>query len=219
MTSFLECGPFKAQTDDGRVLFDNVSISISDSQSVAVEGASGSGKSTLLRHLTAITYSPKASRRLEGKSYEGSSLPMWRAKVTLVAQDAPMIPGSLEANLVLPFRQRAGRNKIYSKDAARNLLGKVGLGSVPLDRDIKLLSGGERHRVGLVRGLLWDPPVLVADESLAGLDPDTAKVCFDLLLDYAQKPGRLLVCVLHSPTLTERVTTRLRLVDGRLEEG
>ncbi len=48
----------------------------------------------------------------------------------------------------------------------------VGLARLPFDRQIRTLSGGERHRMALVRGLLWDPKVLVADEPLSGLDPE-----------------------------------------------
>jgi len=97
-------------------------------------------------------------------------------------------------------------------------LGGIGLGELPFDRDVAQLSGGERHRLALVRGLLWDPPVLVADEVLSGLDPETAEVCLQLLLGYARKPGRLLICVLHDPSLCRHADRRLFLQGGCLEE-
>lgn len=218
MSVFLECGPISARTEDGRVLVQDISLSFQESQSVAINGSSGSGKSTLLRHLTALVWSPEVSRCLNGKCYGGAALQAWRANVTLLAQDAPMIPGTVLDNLRFPFQQRAGRDTVFSTDRASQLLSDVQLGTIPLDRDIRMLSGGERHRLGLARGLLWDPPVLVADEPLSGLDPETAAACFELLLRFAERPKHLLVCVLHDPTLTRRAKQRLRLNDGRLQE-
>lgn len=128
-----------------------------------------------------------------------------------------MIPGSIDENLRFPFTQRAGCKHDFDEDRAKELMAAVGLARLPLDRQIRTLSGGERHRMALVRGLLWDPAVLVADEPLSGLDPDTVATCFELLLDFAHRPGRLLICTFHDPALNKRADTRFRLEDGRLE--
>ncbi|NQU76918.1 MAG: ATP-binding cassette domain-containing protein [Planctomycetes bacterium] len=219
MTPFLECGPLNARTGEGRVLFENVSVSLSESECVCLDGPSGSGKSTLLRLLTALAWSPDVSRQLDGRTYRGAELPAWRANVSLIAQDAPMIRGSVLDNLSFPFLQRAGDDRQFAEMDAKRLLEKVGLGEVPFDRDVLRLSGGERHRLALVRSLLWDPPVLVADEVLSGLDPDAAEACLDLLVDFSRKQGRLLICVLHDPALCSAADRCLHLRDGHLEEN
>jgi len=218
MGAFFECGPFSASDGEGRVLFEDASVSLSDGVCVALEGPSGSGKSTLLRHVTGLAWSPQSERRLDGRSYSGAELPAWRAQVSLVAQDAPMIAGSVSENLEFVFAQRAGRGKSFEDAGAVELMTRVGLEKLPLDREIRTLSGGERHRLALVRGLLWDPPVLVADEPLSGLDPEIAGVCFELLLAFARRPGRLLLCALHDPEMNTLADHRLRLADGRLAE-
>ncbi len=94
----------------------------------------------------------------------------------------------------------------------------VGLGNLPADREVRTLSGGERHRLAMIRGLLWDPPVLVADEPLSGLDPEVAETSYELLLDFARRPGKLLLLVLHDPAMNNRADRRLRLEGGRLLE-
>jgi putative ABC transport system ATP-binding protein len=218
MVAFLECGPFSATNGEGRVLFEEASISLADGQCVAVEGPSGGGKSTLLRHLTALAYSPEAGRRLDGKSFACAELPKWRSRVCMVAQDAPMISGTVLDNLSFPFTQRAGRERPFAEDHARELMARVGLEELPLEREVRTLSGGERHRLALIRGLVWDPLVLVADEPLSGLDPEIASTCFDLILDFARRPERLAVCVLHDPGTGARADRRLRLADGQLRE-
>ncbi|MDX2438844.1 MAG: ATP-binding cassette domain-containing protein [Acidobacteriota bacterium] len=217
MTAFFECGPFSARDGEGRVLFEDVSLALADGQCVAIEGPSGGGKSTLLRHVTGLAWSPDAVRRLDGEDYPCAQLPSWRTKVSLVAQDAPMISGSVGDNLAFPFTQRAGKGRAFDEGEANRLLGSVGLDRLPLDREVRTLSGGERHRIALVRGLMWDPPVLVADEPLSGLDPDAVSASFELLLTFARRPGRLVLCVFHDPGLNGRADRHLRLADGRLE--
>ena len=217
MGAFLECGPFTAADGEGRVLFDDVSLSLADGQFVSVVGPSGGGKSTLLRHVTALAYSPDSVRHLGGESYEGAGLPEWRSRVSLVAQDAPMIAGAVHENLSFPFLQRAGCEKRFDEDRAAALMTQVGLERLPFDREVRTLSGGERHRLALIRGLLWNPKVIVADEPLAGLDPDIAAVCLDLLQRFGRQPGRLLLCVLHGPEKSARADRRLRLADGQLK--
>ncbi len=217
MTAFFECGPFSARDGEGRVLFEDVSLSLDDGGCVAIEGPSGGGKSTLLRHLTGLAWSPDARRGLDGVDYPCTQLPVWRSQVTLVAQDAPMIAGTVGENLAFPFAQRAGKGRTFDANQAAGRLESVGLGRLPLDREIRTLSGGERHRIALVRGLLWDPPVLVADETLSGLDPEAVTASFDLLLSFARRPGRLVICVFHDSALNARADRHLRLANGRLE--
>ncbi len=218
MAAFLECGPFSATDGEGRVLLDGISLSLEAGQCVAIEGPSGGGKSTLLRHVVALAWSPDATRRLGGRSYRGVELPAWRAQVNLVAQDAPMVAGTVRDNLSFPFSQKAaGRERAFDDVRAAALMTQVGLEKLPFDREVRTLSGGERHRLALIRGLLWDPAVLVADEPLSGLDPDIADVCFDLLLRFGRRRGRLLVCVLHDPEMNLRADRRLRLAGGLLK--
>jgi putative ABC transport system ATP-binding protein len=218
MAAFLECGPFSASDGEGRVLFDRVSLSLADGQFVAIEGPSGGGKSTLLRHVTALAFSLEAGRQLDGKSYDCARLPEWRSRVSLAAQDAPMIAGTVRDNLGLPFAQRAGREKRFDDLRAAALMTQVGLERLPFDREVRTLSGGERHRLALIRGLLWNPTVLVADEPLAGLDPEIASVCLDLILQFGRRPGRLVVCVLHDPGMSAHADRRLRLANGVLKD-
>lgn len=218
MSAFLECGPFSARDGEGRLLFEDTSVALVDGQYVTLEGPSGSGKSTLLRCITGLAWTPEAGRELDGAGYAGARMPAWRAQVSLVAQDAPMLSGTVRDNLEFPFAQRAGCRRAFDDGASVDLLQAVDLGRLPLDREVRTLSGGERHRLALVRGLLWDPPVLVADEPLSGLDPEVAEKSFELLLRYARRPERLLLCALHDPALKARADRRLRLTNGNLGE-
>jgi len=211
MKHLLEAGPFAARDGEGRSLFADVLVRLPEARLSSLEGPSGCGKSTLLRQLVGLEPAHAAQRVLADEVYTPSELPAWRARVTLLAQDAPVLPGTVEDNLRFAFRHRAGAGRDYRQSLARQLLARIGLGGIPLDRDMRTLSGGERHRVALVRGLLWDPAVLVADEPLAGLDPEAAGACLDLLLEAAHRPGHAVMAVFHDPSVAGGSDLRLRL--------
>lgn len=216
--SFLECGPMMACDGAGRSLFDGVHLSVDAETVVAVEGPSGGGKSTLLRQLVGLDRAPGARRVLDDEDFTGSArLPLWRSRVSLLPQGAPVLPGSVEYNLRFAYQLKNSGQREFPRDRARFLLDRVGLGEVGFDRAASELSGGEKHRLALVRGLLWDPPVLVADEPFAALDPDGARACFDLLVARARRPGRAAIVVLHQPELGNAADLRLRLETGKLE--
>jgi len=218
MSWLLEAGPFGAAFRDARPLFNAVRVRLRERQLTVLEGSSGSGKTTLLRQLAGLAPCAAASRALQGAAYRRRQLSAWRARVTLLAQDAPMLPGSVAANLSFPFSQAVGVDRACDQRRQGELLSALGLGELTPERDVGLLSGGERHRLALVRGLLWDPPVLLADEPFGGLDQEAAAACFALLCGFARRAGHAALVVLHDRRLAAQADANLRLDGPRLEE-
>lgn len=219
MPAFLVAGPFSARDGEGRSLFEDVTLELQEGQLTVLDGPSGSGKSTLLRQLVGLVPTAGAARELAGASYSGPQLPLWRSRVTLVAQDAPMLAGTVADNLRFPFGQSCAGGRKPDDSRLSELLVRTGLAAIPEERAVGTLSGGERHRLALVRGLLWEPAVLVADEPFSGIDEKTAVDCFDLLAEYAGRRERAVLVVLHERSLAQRAdrVVTLRQVEGRPE--
>ena len=216
--TLLRCGPFGARDGEGRVLFEGAVLELGERTVTVLEGASGCGKSTLLRMAAGLApVEGTPVRRLAGREYAPGELPSWRARVTLLAQDAPVLPGSIRWNLEAPFALRAAAGRRFDPERARALLDATGLGRLGEAREARSLSGGERHRLALVRGLLWDPPVLLADEPFSGLDRETAAACWALLEAFARRPGHAALAVLHDPAPGGAAVSRLRLGPAGLE--
>jgi ABC-type multidrug transport system ATPase subunit len=154
----------------GRRLLDGASLAVAPGEVVAVEGVSGSGKSTLLRALATLV-EPDAGRvLLAGVDARTLAPPAYRTRVAYVAQDAPMLPGTVAANLAAG---PALRGEALGADEVGALLAKVELPGARWPREARTLSGGERARVALARALANRPEVLLLDEPTASLDPAT----------------------------------------------
>jgi putative ABC transport system ATP-binding protein len=214
MSAFLEAGPYSAHDGEGRQLFDDLGIALEEGSLSVLDGPSGSGKSTLLRQLVGLVPTPRADRTLAGVGFGARELPGWRSRVVLMAQDAPMLAGSLGDNLRFPFAHRSASGARPDEGRLAELLKATGLAGIPESRAVATLSGGERHRLAMARGLLWDPPVLIADEPLSGLDEDAARTCFELLLGFARRPGHAALAVLHDRSLANLADHRLALRPG-----
>jgi lipoprotein-releasing system ATP-binding protein len=120
-------------------------------------------------------------------------------------------------NVTLPQRI-LGRGQAEAKSRAAELLGRVGL-SARLDHRPAKLSGGEQQRVAIARALANNPDVLLADEPTGNLDPKTADLVFEELVNLARQTKVAALIATHNPDLAGRMDRIVRLSDGILLEA
>src|SRR5690606_35811319 len=119
-------------------------------------------------------------------------------------------------NVLLPTLALAQKGDAGAAEArAREMLIKVGL-EAQIDRLPAQLSGGERQRVAVVRALINQPRLILADEPTGALDEGNAAALTDLLLDLQRSTGVSLVMVTHHPAQAERMDRVLRIHEGRI---
>ncbi len=201
------------------VVLDELELTMSRGEALAVMGPSGSGKSTLLYILGSLERPTSGSVSVCGRdpfSLAQAELARFRNRsIGFVFQDHHLLPQCTSLENVLIPTLAGGRASPEDVSRAKGLLDRVGL-SEREDRLPSELSGGERQRVAIARALINKPPVVLADEPTGNLDRRSADRVGGLLLELQLERRILLIAVTHSADLAARFPGRADLLDGRL---
>ncbi|KAF2125145.1 P-loop containing nucleoside triphosphate hydrolase protein [Dothidotthia symphoricarpi CBS 119687] len=158
----------------------NITLQIPGGSNTAIIGRTGSGKSTLALSLLATISAESGSIFIDGVDISKVNKQALRSRVTFLAQEPVLFPGSMRKNLD-PLDE-------YSDAACESVLGKIADNhgwtlTTPIEAGGKGLSQGQRQLVGLARAMLRRSPVLIMDEATASIDFETAQKVQALLRD------------------------------------
>ena len=203
------------------MVFRDISFTLNHGEIVALVGQSGAGKSSLL-HIAGLLEAPTSGDVfIDGAAV--SQLPerrrteLRRRALGFVYQSHHLLPEfTAEENVAMP-RRIAGNRRKEAAAEARRLLSLVGLAERMTHRPAQL-SGGEQQRVAIARALANSPRVLLADEPTGNLDPRTADVVFDLLIELVRREHLSALIATHNYELTRKMDRTLLLDKGTLVE-
>jgi phosphonate transport system ATP-binding protein len=184
-----------------------VDLTVRRGEVVVLLGLSGSGKSTLLRHLDGLETPSEGRIEVLGHRVETLSqkeLRFLRSRVAMIFQQFELVPSLtvLENVLTGGLSQLAGPRLglwAYPKAFRAKALGhldRVGLLEKAYERADQL-SGGQQQRTAIARALMQDPEILLADEPVASLDPESSDQVMRLIREIAADDGLTVVCSLH----------------------
>lgn len=217
---------------EGRVLFDNVSVSfegrpvlkkitleIPPAKRVALVGPSGSGKSTLLKLMLRFIDPDSGKVIVDGQPVSSVSLKSLRTAIGMVPQDISLLNRTIRENLCYgrPGASQESIEETCKQVCLDELIAKLpqGYNSRVGERGV-LLSGGEKQRLGLARVLLREPQIIIFDEATSALDTRTEK----LVLDAVKKITRKNTClfIAHRLSTISDVDMIVVLKDGEIVE-
>lgn len=197
-------------------LVDRVSISVPKGHFMAIVGPSGCGKTTLLKTIAGLNPESAGSLHWDQRnlSEDGDFSPSEIGYVPQfsIAYDPLTVDESVEAATRLRVRSR---NTAELDSRIDRVLEETGLSPIS-DRFVKVLSGGQKRRLGLAMELVSDPKILLCDEVTSGLDPRSEREIVRLLHDLSRKDGRIVLSVTHSLSHLELYDSILVLHEGRV---
>lgn len=194
----------------------NVTLDVHAGQSLAIVGPSGSGKSTLLNIIGTLDRASAGQVFLDAQDLsqldDVKLAEVRNRQIGFVFQSHHLLPHcNVLENVLVPTLV----SKTDQTERARKLLDRVGLGHRLTHRPGQL-SGGERQRVAVVRALINQPKLLLADEPTGSLDRASATELGQLLVELNREQGLTLIVVTHALDLAERMGRRFEIRQGEL---
>ena len=189
---------------------DGVNFSVNDGEFVAVVGTSGSGKSTLLHMMGGLDTPTSGNvivRDKELSKMNDEQLTIFRRRnIGFIFQNYNLVPIlNVYENIVLPVELDGDTVDQKFLDEIVHLLGlEDKLKNMPNN-----LSGGQQQRVAIARALMQQAKVILADEPIASLDPESARIVMDTLRDINQNDGITVVVTLHQVDYALRYCERI----------
>ncbi|MCA0930003.1 ABC transporter ATP-binding protein [Ruegeria profundi] len=204
----------------GRVnILHDITLTVSQGETLGLVGPSGSGKSSLLMLLGGLERATAGVITALGHNLtdmdEDALARLRRDAMGVVFQNFHLIPTMTALENVATPLELAGHRDAFDRAGAE--LEAVGL-SHRRDHYPAQLSGGEQQRVALARASAPRPQILLADEPTGNLDETTGAAIVDLLFDLRDRHGATLVVVTHSHSLARKCGRVVRLRDGTIAE-
>ncbi|MEI8048481.1 MAG: ABC transporter ATP-binding protein [Bacteroidota bacterium] len=203
------------------LVLDKISFEIADKERIAIVGPSGSGKSTLLNILGTLDKPTSGTVLLDGTAVqqmdENRLAGIRKSMIGFVFQMHHLLPQlTLLENVMLPLLAQKDKNSSKSAaDRARYLIERVGLSS-HIHQYPSQLSVGECQRTAVIRALINQPRLLLADEPTGSLDAANATQLADLLIELNREQNVALVVVTHSMEIASKMDKIYHLREGKL---
>ena len=182
-------------------------------------GPSGAGKSTLLNLISLIDRPSSGVIKFNNQMInfdKKNKNDLFRAKnIGIIYQQNNLLPDFTALENVYLASLSNGTNKDLAKEKAKDLLKKVGL-SNRMGHFPSQLSGGESQRVAIVRAIINEPSIILADEPTGSLDVNTAKKIFELL-DNQKNSNRLIIFATHNRFFANKADCLLEMTDGSIK--
>jgi osmoprotectant transport system ATP-binding protein len=199
----------------GRLILDNLTLSIEPGETLVLLGRSGSGKTTALRLINGMILPTSGEVRIGGKPTSQWDLVRLLRGIGYVIQEGGLFPHFTVARNVglVPLLEGWRAEDIASR--VSDLLDRVNLPARDYSRRFpRELSGGQRQRVGVARALAADPGILLFDEPFGALDPVTRLDLQREFLRLRADFGKTSVFVTHDVREAMKIATRIALLHG-----
>lgn len=181
----------------GAPAVEDFSYSVKPAATTVIVGPSGCGKTTLLRTINRMVRPTSGAVLIGGEDIAEKDPVQLRRSIGYVMQNSGLLPHKTALDNVAAVARLSGATKAEAREAAREWLARVDLEESLYDRYPGELSGGQAQRVGVARGLVGDPDIVLMDEPFGAVDPVVRRELQQEVLALQEKMGKTIVMVTH----------------------
>ena len=195
-----------------RIIFSDLNLNFQSGMVYALIGDSGCGKTTLLNMLAKLETFDKGEIVYKGKSLTSlKNEEFYRNELGYLFQNFGLLESqTIRENLELGLIGKKQNKKQEKERLLLQALQAVRLDYLSLNQKIYELSGGEAQRVALAKIILKNPPLILADEPTASLDPKNSKEIMEILLEL-RNANRTIIIATHNPSIWKMADQVIRL--------
>lgn len=206
--------------DEEIIVLQGIDIDVNKGDFISITGPSGSGKSTLLHILGGLQHPDKGEVILDGKllySHPDRELAKIRnERIGFIFQFHYLLSDfTVLENIMIPLLIK-GTNRSVAEEKVKELLKMVDLEDRAHHKP-QTLSGGERQRVAVLRAIINQPSLLLADEPTGDLDWEHANTILQMLMDLHKENEMTIIIVTHNKRVAKIAKNTYNLTKGRLE--
>lgn len=210
------------------VVWEDVSLTIEDGETIAIIGRSGCGKSVLMKHINALLFPDAGEVLIDGEDIHKQDyvkLRRMRQRFGVLFQGSALFDSiNTFENVAFPLRYFTKQDENEIRQNVEEALAIVGLEKAA-EKSTSELSGGMRKRVGLARATILKPDYMMYDEPTSGLDPETADEINRLIIQMADVLNITSIVITHDMHSVLEVADKVAFLDqqklswhGTLEE-
>lgn len=197
-----------------QTLLNDVSLRISNGDKLVIRGPSGCGKSSLLKSTVGVIPLISGSIYVDQIELTAQTVSEVRSQIAFIGQEPVLGAERVREALLLPFTFKAHRKNNPTDEQITLLLKRLHLSTDILDKPCKRISGGEKQRIAIIRALLLNKSIFIADEITSALDPESKAAVMSELF----RPEITLLSVSHDPEWVGACDRTVEILNHKLVE-